>query len=104
MQSVLRIEGSILFKEGKVDDALKSYQDALTVARELQMPYNEAETLLEYGTALLTKGSVDAALDAFLRARTIYEKIGMQPKIEKLNELIAKCKKNEKMEMDHDGR
>ncbi|MEM3397277.1 MAG: tetratricopeptide repeat protein [Thermoplasmata archaeon] len=88
LQAVLRIEGTILAEEGKFDEAIKNFNEALALVRELQIPYNEAETLMMYGKTLHKMGDNNGAMEALNKAKEIFEQIGASKNVEKVNKLI----------------
>ncbi|MEM3444668.1 MAG: tetratricopeptide repeat protein [Thermoplasmata archaeon] len=90
LQAVLRIEGTILGKEGKYQEALEKLKEALALVRDLQIPYNEAETLIAYGEVLHNMGDVNGAMEAFMKAKEIFQQIGASKNVEKVSNLINK--------------
>lgn len=88
LQAVLRIEGIILGEEGIGEEAKKSFEKALALVKELQIPYNEAETLLAYGQFLYKMGEKESGLEKLAKAKEIFESIGSVKNVERVNKVL----------------
>jgi len=65
-----------LTRTGHFDRALKIYESAAEVYRELDVPRGEAKTLINSSITLMRLGDYDEALASVQRAATIFERIG----------------------------
>jgi tetratricopeptide (TPR) repeat protein len=81
--------GTVALAEGNVEEALSSLGDACRCWQEADTPYEEARTRLLLATAYWGEGEADLAeLEAFA-ARTIFERLGAIPDLERTRALIT---------------
>ncbi|MGC9060695.1 MAG: tetratricopeptide repeat protein [Thermoplasmata archaeon] len=88
LQAVMRIEGIIHGEEGRFEDAIKSFNEALELVKALQNPFSEAETLTAYGKFLVKKGDLDEGIKKLTMAKEIFEKLGALKNAEKVTKLL----------------
>jgi DNA-binding SARP family transcriptional activator len=69
--------------------ALSSYQQALSMGRELQQPAREALGLQGIGECLLAAGNTEAAVASLKASLEIYEQLGMNSRIDHVRACLA---------------
>jgi eukaryotic-like serine/threonine-protein kinase len=65
----------------KPDDAMSSYQDAMTINRRLGLKRNLAGNLLEMANVHTSQGKADVALDNYKQALRLQREIGMKKEV-----------------------
>jgi tetratricopeptide (TPR) repeat protein len=77
---------------GQKQEALRYYQQALAISREVGDRAGEGTTLWNIGALYFEQGRNDAALACFLRARNIYEEV-LSPNREGVQRWIERLRK-----------
>ena len=88
--------GNIYGSQGKLEEALESFQAALTIDREIGNPLGQAIALANIGLAYANQGKLEEALEhlkeahaIFLQLRATIQLRMVEEKIERLNSMIG---------------
>jgi CHAT domain-containing protein/Tfp pilus assembly protein PilF len=65
-----------LWKNGEIEPALRSYEQALAIWRELHVPFEEATCLNNLALVRVRQGRLHAAIDLYSRAIEIFQRLG----------------------------
>jgi len=68
--------GDIAMREGRTDDALESYRQALGIEDSVRHPQHRASTLVKLGSIYLKRGQLDLAQDRLEEALELAELVG----------------------------
>jgi tetratricopeptide (TPR) repeat protein len=86
----LRVQGAIAARACRWEEAESRFQRGLTRASEACYPWGEARILYERGLAHTRKGESLLAKEDLGRARTLFEKLGAQPYIDRVDEAVRR--------------
>jgi len=89
LAAALRVQGTVLSREDRWEEAEESFQEALSLAEAISCPYAAGRTLYEYGTMLLREGSPEAARGRLEDALTIFRRLGARPYVELTEHTLA---------------
>ncbi len=81
--------GIVLARIGEEDEARRSFDEALRLARAGVCPYYEARSLAQLGILDARQGARAAAQNRFTDALSIFERLGAKKDVEKLQALLA---------------
>ncbi|MGV0872400.1 LuxR C-terminal-related transcriptional regulator [Mycolicibacterium sp. XJ879] len=82
-------DGATLLAEGEATSALVALRRAAAGWLELSMPYEAARTRVQTGLACRELGDIDAAAMEFDAARVAFGRLGAQPDLDRLAELVT---------------
>ncbi len=68
--------GTLNYKQGKIDDAIESYQSAFNIAQKAEDHKLAIQSLNALGSAYLEKNNIDKAIESFETLLEIYKSIG----------------------------
>ena len=68
--------GNVYANQGKLEEALKSYQQALEIDKQIGNPLGEAAALCNIGSVYFQQGKLEEALKPYQQALEIHKKIG----------------------------
>lgn len=80
---VLRIEGMLLARQDRWDDAGLAFTRAATEAHALPYPYSEARAYYEHGIMQIQKGELQEARKKLDLALALFQRLGARPYIER---------------------
>jgi tetratricopeptide (TPR) repeat protein len=80
----LRWKGHALRQMSRHDDAERTLNDAIRIARRLQGKLLEAEALGDLGDSLAARGEIDEGRKAFSRAFSLFQELGAQRELTEL--------------------
>lgn len=86
---VYRGLGNVARDAGEMD-GITFYEKALDIARERHLPYEEAETLVQYARLRERMGGTEEAVSFLERARAIYRELDAERKFSEAAELLAR--------------
>jgi tetratricopeptide (TPR) repeat protein len=72
----LRVQALIALRHGQRDEAARSLEEGIALARSMPHPYAEARLLYVYGRLHVQKGEPDAAQERFEAALAIFARLG----------------------------
>ncbi len=67
--------GIVYFRQGNLDEALKSYEAAFKIFEEISIPLGQANTFVNIGNIYRSQGKLDEALKSHKAALDIYKEI-----------------------------
>jgi tetratricopeptide (TPR) repeat protein len=85
----LPIQGMIMARQQKWDDATTLFEEALSIARSLPYPYGEARALLDFGVTHLWHGDGQEAQEQLERALVIFRRLGVLTYAEQTRQALA---------------
>src|SRR5205823_14726787 len=85
--SAARIEGLLLARRGDMKSADERLATAARQLQEVEAPFNLAQILLDHAELLSGAGREDEAAPLLEQARTIFERLGAKPWLERANAL-----------------
>ena len=82
--------GNVYREQGKLDEALKFYQEALAIHKEIGDHLGQADTLYNIGKFFyFSQGKYGDALKRLNEARTIFSQIGATERLHRVERTIA---------------
>jgi tetratricopeptide (TPR) repeat protein len=88
----LRVRGILAARRGQWEDAARDFAEALTVARQMSMPYAQARILDAWGTMHDSRGESVRACTLLLESLTLFSRLGAQKDIERVNGHLVQLK------------
>ncbi|GAA5520389.1 hypothetical protein Asal01_00320 [Fodinibius salicampi] len=85
-----RAQGSVLLENSKPGTALKKLRQSWSLLKQFEASYESARTQVLIGLACRRIGDEDTAVMEFRAAREIFEQLGAEPDLFKVNSLIKK--------------
>jgi tetratricopeptide (TPR) repeat protein len=85
----LRIQGMVLTRRGRWEEAEASLRDAMTHAATMPYPYAEARALYGYGRMQSRRGAPDLAGERLQEALAIFQRLGAKPYLERTEQALA---------------
>jgi len=89
LTEALRVQGTVLSREDRWEEAEESFEEALSLAEATSCPYAAGRTLYEYGTMLLRVGNSEVARGRLKEALTIFRRLGARPYVELTEHTLA---------------
>jgi len=84
-----RVAGMVGARQSRWDDATSAFEEALSRARCLRAPFEEARALQAYGLMLARRHEIDEARRCLLDALAIVQQLGARPDRERIEETLA---------------
>jgi class 3 adenylate cyclase/tetratricopeptide (TPR) repeat protein len=79
----MRVQGMVQSRQGRWSDATQTFEDALSLARSMTMPYLEGRILYEYGRMHAARGEGEQARERLEEGLLILRRLGARPYIER---------------------
>jgi tetratricopeptide (TPR) repeat protein/transcriptional regulator with XRE-family HTH domain len=89
LAEALRVEALVALRLERWDEAQRSLQEALALAREMPYPYAEAKALYVSGQHFTARGQPDAAREQYAAALAICERLGERMYATRIKALLA---------------
>ncbi len=86
---VAHLDARLSALRGNHDAAEAGFETAIAMFRDLGMPFEQGKSLYELAESLDGQGRSDEAATVALEARTLFERLGAQPWLERVRPLIA---------------
>jgi transposase len=85
----LRVQALIALRHGQWDEAARSLEEGITLARSMPYPYAEARLLDVYGRLHAQKGQPEAAREGLEAARAIFARLGAPTDAAQVEQALA---------------
>jgi len=86
---VLRVQGMILARRGRWEEAEEAFREAVSLARTMPYPYAEARALYECGMMHVRREDPQAACQPLQDAVAIFRRLGAQKDLEPAEQALA---------------
>jgi adenylate cyclase len=86
---VLQMQGMILSRQRRWEEAARTLEEAVSLARSMPYPYAEARALHEYGVMFVQKGEQVAARERLEEALGIFRRLGAAKDVERTETALA---------------
>jgi tetratricopeptide (TPR) repeat protein len=84
-----RVQGMVRSRQGRWEEAERSFQDAVALARSMPHPYAEARTLYERGIMEAQRRKPEEARRLLEEALAIFQRLGAQPYIQRTEQALV---------------
>jgi tetratricopeptide (TPR) repeat protein len=84
----LRMQGMVLARQQRWEEAERVFAEAVSVPRSLPYPYAEACALYECGAMYSTKGEPDQAHERLEEALAIFQRLGARKDVERTDQAL----------------
>jgi len=85
----LRVQGMILARQERWDEAKRIFEEAVSLAHSMPYPYAEARALYEYGLMYSQKGEPEQARERLEKALSIFVRLGTKKDVERMEQALA---------------
>jgi tetratricopeptide (TPR) repeat protein len=89
MPEVLRVQGMILTRQERWDEAKRTFEEAISLAQAMPHPYAEARALHEYGLMHGQKGEPDQMRLQLEQALAIFERLSAKKDVERTERALG---------------
>jgi tetratricopeptide (TPR) repeat protein len=85
----MRVQGMVQSRQGEWAGAAHSFEEALSLARSMTMPYLEGRILYEWGRMYAAREAPQQAQERLEEALVIFRRLGARPYIERTEQALA---------------
>jgi len=85
---VLRVQGMILTRQERWDEAGRAFEEAVSLARSMPYPYVEARALCEHGLMYSQKGEQQQARERLEEGLAIFQRLGARKDVERTEQAL----------------
>jgi ATP/maltotriose-dependent transcriptional regulator MalT len=85
----MRVQGMVQSRQGRWAEATQTFEDTLSLARRMTMPYLEGRILCEYGRMHAARGEGQQARERLEEGLAILYRLGARPYIERTEQALA---------------
>lgn len=89
MPELLRVQGMILARQVRWDEAKHAVEEAISLARVMPYPYAEGRALYEYGLMYGQHGEPEQARERLEQALAIFGRLGAKKDVERAEQAVA---------------
>ena len=89
MPDVLRVQGMILTRQERWEEAGNAFEEAVSLARSMPYPYAEARALFEHGLMRSQKGEQQPGRERMEEALAIFQRLGARKDVEQAERALA---------------
>jgi ATP/maltotriose-dependent transcriptional regulator MalT len=85
----LRAQGMVRHRQGRVEEARDSFDQALTLARRMEYPQAEGRALYESGHLRAQSGDGEGTVEQLTAALCIFQQLGARPDITRAEQALV---------------
>ena len=85
----LRVRGMVLTRQGRWEEAQRSFEEALAVARAMPLPRDEAHALYEYGRMDALQGRTEQERERLQAALALFQQLGAHLDAQRTEQALA---------------
>jgi Flp pilus assembly protein TadD len=89
LPEVLTVQGMILARQGRWQEAEQSFGEAVSLAQGMPYPYAEGRAHSEWGAMHLQQGDREQAREQLKQALEVFQRLGAQKDIERTEQALA---------------
>jgi tetratricopeptide (TPR) repeat protein len=85
----LRVRGMLLAEQGKWEEAERTFEEAVSLARAMPYPYAQARALNQHGMTHVQKGEPQQARSRMEEALALFQRLGAGKDVERTEQALA---------------
>jgi tetratricopeptide (TPR) repeat protein len=86
---LLRVRGMVLARRRSWDEAERTFEEAVSIARAIRYPYAEARALHEWGLMFVSRMDPERGRDQLEKAAGIFRRLGSRPYYDLVHKAMA---------------